>query len=89
MCVARTGIHSTGSWLMGWLTMDTLRPQSDAKRGERSVTCPRPGPRIKRRGARVEKTQLGQGLFVATRVLGSYEDAKRLPYDVVTEQTRV
>ncbi len=37
----------------------------------------------------VKKTQLGQGLFVATRVLGSYEDAARLPYDVVTEQTRV
>ena len=68
--------------------MDTLRPRSDASR-ERSVTCPRPGPRIERRGARVEKTQLGQGLFVATRVLGSYEDAARLPYDVVTEQTRV
>ena len=37
----------------------------------------------------MEKTQLGQGLFVATRVLESYEDAARLPYDVVTEQTRV
>ena len=38
----------------------------------------------------MEKTQLGQGLFVATRVLGiCYEDAARLPYDVVTEQTRV
>ena len=37
----------------------------------------------------MEKTQLGQGLFVATRVLGIYEDVARLPYDVVTEQTRV
>ena len=55
--------------------MDTLRPRWDAKRGERSVV--------------VKKTQLGQGLFVTTRVLGSYEDAARLPYDVVTEQTRV
>ena len=60
---------------MGWLTMDTLRPRWDAKRGERSVV--------------VKKTQLGQGLFVTTRVLESYEDAARLPYDVVTEQTRV
>ena len=34
----------------------------------------------------MEKTQLGQGLFVATRVLGSYEDAARLPYDVVTNR---
>ena len=42
--------------------MDTLRPRWDASR-ERSVTCPRPGPRIEHRGARVEKTQLGQGLF--------------------------
>ena len=73
---------------MGWLTMDTLRPRWDASR-ERSVTCLRPGPRIERRGARVEKTQLGQGLFVATRVLGSYEDAARLSQDVATEQTRV
>ncbi len=38
-----------GSWLMGWLTMDTLRPRSDAKRGERSVV--------------VKKTQLSQGQF--------------------------
>ena len=37
----------------------------------------------------VKKTQLGQGLFVATRVLGSYEDAARLSQDVATEQTRV
>ena len=38
-----------GSWLMGWLTMDTLRPRSDAKCGERSVV--------------VKKTQLSQGQF--------------------------
>ena len=37
----------------------------------------------------MEKTQLGQGLFVATRVLGIYEDVARLSQDVVTEQTRV
>ena len=37
----------------------------------------------------VKKTQLGQGLFVVTRVLGSYEDAARLSQDVATEQTRV
>ena len=73
---------------MGWLTMDTLRPRWDASR-ERSVTCPRPGPRIERRGARVEKTQLGQGLFVATRVLGICYDVARLSQDVATEQTRV
>ena len=58
-----------GSWLMGWLTMDTLRPRWDASH-ERSVTCPRPGPRIERRGARVEKTQLGQGLFALESTSG-------------------
>ena len=36
----------------------------------------------------MEKTQLGQGLFVTTRVLESYEDAARLSQDVATEQTR-
>ena len=59
---------------MGWLTMDTLRPQSDAKRGERSVV--------------VKKTQLSQGQY-GNRLLGSYEDVARLSQDVATEQTRV